>query len=31
LPEAMFWSAAAPVVKYSNKAYDALCDKFTKL
>lgn len=31
LPKAIFWTAAAPVVKYSSKAYDALYEKFTKL
>jgi hypothetical protein len=31
LPQAMFWVAAAPVVKYSNKAYEALVDGFAKL
>jgi hypothetical protein len=31
LPQAMFWVAAAPIVKYSNKAYEALVDGFAKL
>jgi hypothetical protein len=28
LPEALFWATAAPIAKYSTKAYDALVDKF---
>ncbi|KAF1911644.1 hypothetical protein BDU57DRAFT_552046 [Ampelomyces quisqualis] len=31
LPKAMFWVAAAPVAKYSNKVYAALVAKFAKL
>jgi len=31
LPETMFWVAAAPVMKYSSMAYEAMVSKFTKL
>jgi hypothetical protein len=31
LPETMFWVAAAPVVKYSSMAYEAIVSQFTKL
>lgn len=31
LPQAMFWAAAAPVVKYASKAYDVLIEKMTGL
>jgi hypothetical protein len=31
LPEAFFWATAAPIAKYSIKAYDALIDKFAGL
>jgi hypothetical protein len=31
LPEALFWATAAPIAKYSTKAYDALVDKFVGL
>lgn len=31
LPETMFWLAAAPVVKYSSMAYEAMVSKFTEL
>ena len=31
LPRAMFWVAAAPVAKFSNKAYDTVVEKFTQM
>jgi hypothetical protein len=31
LPEAFFWATAAPIAKYSTRAYDALIDKFARL
>jgi hypothetical protein len=31
LPAAFFWATAAPIAKYSTKAYDALIDKFAGL
>jgi hypothetical protein len=31
LPGALFWTAAAPVAKYSHMAYDALVEKFAEL
>jgi hypothetical protein len=31
LPKALFWATAAPIAKYSTKAYDALVNKFAGL
>jgi hypothetical protein len=31
LPQAMFWATAAPIVKLSNKAYDAMAEKLMGL
>jgi hypothetical protein len=31
LPKAMFWVVAIPIAKYSNKAYNALVDRFANL
>jgi hypothetical protein len=31
LPQAMFWATAAPIAKYSGKAYEALVEKLSEL